>query len=85
MFISIFGCSISLLIFLRLLTANRAAIEINAISHEWREYPLAFDNLANVYGKKAIFPVHGLLKLEPRLDTEVKRHLWQHCTDLRDM
>lgn len=71
----------------RLLTAKHPAIEINPVnSHEWREYyPEEFTSYDNVYGDKAIFPVHGLLNLKPHLDKEAKRKLRQHCEELRNL
>lgn len=71
---------------IRLLSSKRQANEINSVSHEWHEYyPEEFIKKEDIYGKKSIFPVHGLLNLKSQLDRDTKRKLHQHCTELRNM
>lgn len=70
----------------RLLTKDRPAMEIDVVKHDWHEYyPEDMQFFTNVYGHKAIFPLHGLLKLKPRSREFWKQQLWKHCADLYDM
>lgn len=71
--------------FNRLLCKERPAMEINTVTHDWHEfYPEEIKSFTNIYDKKAIFPMHGMLKLKQR-NRDVERKLWKHCDDLYDM
>ncbi|XP_055295310.1 probable ATP-dependent RNA helicase spindle-E [Sitodiplosis mosellana] len=70
---------------IKLLTKNRKAIEINPVQHEWKEYNAdEFTKPDNVYGAKAIFPMHGLLRLNP-IDDRTKKKLKKYCEELHKM
>lgn len=59
---------------------------MNIIPHEWSVNDDDYDGagIINLYGEKAIFPVHGLLRLRG-LSDETKRRFQYHCHDLRKM
>lgn len=67
-----------------LLTKERPAMEINMMKHEWHDYPEEIKQFTNVFGKKAIFPVHGMLQLKRRTP-EVVQRLLKHCAELYTM
>lgn len=70
----------------RLLTKERAAMEINMVKHDWMDliYPEDIKKFDNIYGNKAVFPMHGALELKPRR-RDVEKQLWRHCADLYNM
>lgn len=86
----IFAKSFSLLIILftiahRLLAKDRPAMEINTVKHDWHEYyPEEIKSFPNIYSNKAVFPLHGLLKLKKR-NRDAQRQLWKHCAGLYDL
>lgn len=59
---------------------------MNIIPHEWSVNDDDYDRagVINLYGEKAIFSVHGLLRLRG-LSEEAKRRFQYHCQDLRKM
>lgn len=67
-----------------LLTKERPAMEINMVKHDWHDYPEEIKPFTNIYGKKAIFPVHGMLQQLPR-SRDVKNQLMKHCAELYNM
>lgn len=69
----------------RLLTKNRKAVEINPVQHNWKEYnPNDYKQPDSVYGDKAIFPMHGLLRLQP-MDERTKKRLRKHIKEMCDL
>lgn len=59
-------------------------MEINMVKHDWHDYPEEIKTFPNIYGKKAIFPVHGMLQQLPR-SRDAEKKLLKHCADLYDM
>lgn len=60
-------------------------MEVVTISHEWKEYNAKdFVEANNILGGNSVFPLHGVLRLEP-MDERAKKQLKLHCSDLRKM
>lgn len=71
----------------RLLSKERKPIEVNIVAHEWStvgDDDLQNPRVKNLYGEKAIFPVHGIVRLQG-ITQEAKHRLQRHCAELRSM
>lgn len=70
--------------FNRLLTKDRSVSPINAVKHDWHDYPEEIKQFPNIYGKKAIFPVHGMPQ-QLKLSHDAEKQLLNHCAELYKM